>query len=363
MTDNSTMPKVDLVAIVDTRTSLRADAEALSEAAETAIAAATEASPCDLRVTWLGLEGIWPDTRFSRTLRNYLMGNCGVSDSQLLRLKSPRNTRNDPARGDGAEAIDYLCRYFNWRDRANRAIFYMGDGALGGGDRGGPVDRELCDRAIAAAKSAGVVVHTYFGVTDSLYPEEFQADYARLAEQTGGLSYIAPPDDGGFSAVLAAVIRGSLSTSYSLEMTRPLPCFELITPQSRLGTNRTSTVAIAATNCYTNVTFRDVTVYLSAVTVGDRYAIADRTPVPNLPGEIPAIVWEPNTPIHFGDLPPFDPDASPSPAATTREILVETRGHVTGEFWLNIDYTYAAEFDYEGQVNCPVRTDIDFSPV
>jgi len=351
MTDNNTMPKVDLVAIVDTRTSLRADAEALSEAAETAIAAALEAGSCDLRVTWLGIEGIWQGTPFSRTLRNYLMGNCGVSDSQLLRLKSPRNTRNDPARGDGAEAIDYLCRYFNWRDRANRAIFYLGDGALGGGDRGGPVDRELCDRALVAAKSAGVVVHTYFAPTDSPYQEEFQADYARLAEQTGGLSYIAPLDDGGFSAVLEAVIRGSLSPSYSLEMTKPLPCFELITPRPRLGTNRESTVAIAATNCYTNVTFRDVTVYLSAVTVGDR------TPVPSLPGEIPAIVLEPNTPIHFGDLPPFDPDASPSPAATTREIRVESRGNITGEFWLNIDYTYAAEFDHQGQVNCPVLTD------
>jgi len=358
MTDTNTIPKVDLVAIVDTRTSLRADAEALSEAAETAIARTLDTCPCDLQVTWLGIEGIWQDTRFSRTLRNYLMGNCGVSDSELLRLKSPRNTRNDPARGDGAEAIDYLCRYFNWRDRATRAIFYLGDGALGGGDRKpNPVDLELCDRAIAEAKSAGVVVHTYFAVTDSPYQEEFQADYARLAEQTGGLSYIAPLDDGGFAAVLEAAIRGSLSPSYSLEMTQPLPCFELITPKSRLGTNRSSTVAIAATNCYTNVTFRDVTVFLSAVTLGDGYAIADRTPVPNLPGEIPAIVLQPNTPIHFGDLPPYDPDTAASPAATTREIQVETRGNITGEFWLNIDYTYAAEFDYEGRVNCPVQTD------
>jgi hypothetical protein len=354
MTDSNTMPKVDLVVLVDTRAGLRADAEAVSEAAETAMAGTPQTGPRDLRVTWLGIEGIWQGTRFSRTVRNYLMANCGVSDSELLRLKSPRNTRNDPARGDGAEAIDYLCRYFNWRDRANRAIFYLGDGTLGGSDRGGLVDRELCDRAIVAAKSAGVVVHTYFGVGDGPDREEFQRDYARLAEQTGGLSYIGPPDEGGFSAVLEAVIGGSLSTSYSLEMTKPLPCFELISPQSRLGTNRVETVAIAATNCHTNVTFRDVTVYLSAVTLGDGCAIAGRTPVPNLPGEIPAIVLQPNTPIHFGDLPPFDPDVSPSPAATTREIRVETRGNITGEFWLNIDYTYSAEFDYEGRVNCPV---------
>ncbi|MFH7028319.1 MAG: hypothetical protein ACHBN1_23700 [Heteroscytonema crispum UTEX LB 1556] len=60
---NTTIPTVDLVIFIDTSSSMKDEAQALSSSAEAAIAAAKSSCPSDLRVTWLGIEGIWSQQR------------------------------------------------------------------------------------------------------------------------------------------------------------------------------------------------------------------------------------------------------------------------------------------------------------
>jgi hypothetical protein len=66
MTQAGTNPSVDLVIVIDTSHSMRDQAVSLSRAADAAIQAASARCPSDLRVTWLGLEGTWAGTNFSR---------------------------------------------------------------------------------------------------------------------------------------------------------------------------------------------------------------------------------------------------------------------------------------------------------
>ena len=75
---------VDLVIAIDTSVSVKAEAEGLSQAAETAIANARSHCPSDLRVIWLGIEGTWKNTQFTRTVRDYL---THIPHPQLSQIK------------------------------------------------------------------------------------------------------------------------------------------------------------------------------------------------------------------------------------------------------------------------------------
>lgn len=78
---------VDLVIVIDTSVSVKAEAEGLSQAAETAIANARSHCPSDLRVIWLGIEGTWKNTQFERTVRDYLSKTCAIPESALKSRK------------------------------------------------------------------------------------------------------------------------------------------------------------------------------------------------------------------------------------------------------------------------------------
>ena len=133
MTDSSSSnKKVDLVIVIDTSPSMRDEARDLSKAAEAAINNAKSSCPSDLKVTWLGVEGVWKGTKFNQTIRDYLTGSCKVSDSQL-RGRKRGELKSAGAQEDAARAIDDISSFFNWREGASRAIFYSGDEALEGG--------------------------------------------------------------------------------------------------------------------------------------------------------------------------------------------------------------------------------------
>ncbi|MEO1559902.1 MAG: hypothetical protein AAFS12_09810, partial [Cyanobacteria bacterium J06632_19] len=55
---SSNTPPVDLVIVIDTSPSMKDEAQALSQAAESAIKAAKSSCPSDLRVVWFGIEGV-----------------------------------------------------------------------------------------------------------------------------------------------------------------------------------------------------------------------------------------------------------------------------------------------------------------
>lgn len=325
MSNKNAINKVDLVVIIDTSSHLRDDAAIIGNVVTQVMKNISQSCPGDLQITWLGIEGIWHRTPFSRTLRNYLV-NCGVNGSELTELKVNRSHgRNDPARGDGAGAIADLCQHFNWRLGSNRVIFYLGEFSISQENQSLDLDR--WEKAIAVAKSSGVTVHSYLKSQGENLIEKFP----KISEETGGISFIKTLDNNSFSEALLSIISNSFTPEYYLETDKYAPSFELIFSKPSLGKNQLETVAIAATNNYTNITFRDVTVFLSAVTIDHI------TPVPNLPDDTTPIVLQPNTPIYFGDITPDHP-------STTRQIQIETRGNITGEFWLNINYTYSAEF-------------------
>src|SRR5688572_33432765 len=119
---DSIIPRVDLVIAIDTSVSMKDEAVGLSEAAEAAIEAAKASCPSDLQVTWLGVEGTWDNTHFSRTIRNYLTQECGVAEVDI-RGRKRGMVKGGGAQEDGARAIEDLASHFNWRPGAKRAVF------------------------------------------------------------------------------------------------------------------------------------------------------------------------------------------------------------------------------------------------
>ncbi|WP_414589904.1 hypothetical protein, partial [Scytonema sp. PCC 10023] len=204
----SSIPAVDLVIVIDTSPSMKDQAQALSNAAASAIAKAKSSCPSDLRVVWLGIEGTWKGTNFDQTLRAYLTQKK-VPESKL-RSRKKGQVADAGAQEDAARAIEDISDYFDWRKGAARAIFYLGDEALeGGGGKTKQEDVKAADLAIQKAQAAGVTVHTYFGTSKSKHQEGIKTEYPRLATSTGGQSFTDRDVVNGFSGVLEKVICGS----------------------------------------------------------------------------------------------------------------------------------------------------------
>jgi len=205
----SSIPSVDLVIVIDASPSMKDEAQALSNAAAGAIAKAKSSCPSDLRVVWLGIEGIWKGTNFDSPIRTYLTQKCKVSESKL-RGRKKGQLADAGAQEDAARAIEDISDYFDWRSGAARAIFYLGDEALeGGGDKTEQKDIEAANLAIQKAQAAKVTVHTYFGTSKSKHRQSITTEYARVAAQTGGQAFTDQDAINGFSAVLEKVICGS----------------------------------------------------------------------------------------------------------------------------------------------------------
>ena len=210
-TFSKNIPKVDLIIVIDTSSSMKDEARALSQTAQAAIKAAQSSCPCDLQTTWLGIEGIWKETKFEQTVRNYLTSECKASVSSL-RSRKRGELKSAGAQEDGARAVADLVDYFNWREGAAKAIFYLGDEALeGGGSKTERADIESANVAIQKAQATGVKVYTYFGTSKSKHRQGIASEYARLATDTGGEAFTERDSIQGFNTVLEKVICGSLT--------------------------------------------------------------------------------------------------------------------------------------------------------
>jgi hypothetical protein len=212
-TSNPTKPSVDLVIVIDTSPSMRDEAQGMSEATKIAMKAAASNCPSDLRVTWLGIEGRWNGTNFNRTVRNYLVQVCKVPGNQL-RGRRRGELPSAGAQEDGARAIEDLATYFDWRNGASRAIFFLGDEALeGGGDKTEQADIEAANQAIEKAKAAGVKIHTYFATSKSKHRDGISREYQRLASETGGQAFNDEDSVNGYVQLLETVICSSRPTA------------------------------------------------------------------------------------------------------------------------------------------------------
>ena len=220
----SEIPAVDLVVVIDSSVSMRPDAVALSESVSQAIEAARSSCPSNLKVTYLGIEGRFRDTLFDTTIRQHLTG-LGVDEADM-RGRKRGTVASGGAQEDGARAIEDVTMHHDWRPAAKRAIFFLGDEGLEGGDTPDGPDIEAATRAIDVANTGDVRVHTY--LASSKAKAEVRAankrEYARVAANTGGQAFTADePLDGGFQAVLEQVICASKKPAGEPE-TEPCPC-------------------------------------------------------------------------------------------------------------------------------------------
>jgi len=210
-------PLVDLVILTDTSPTMKADARAISDAAEAALGIAQGQWPMDIRLVWLGIEGRWRQTTFTQTLRTYLTQEC-QADPGLLRSRQRGELPDGGAQEDAARAIEDATTYLDWRSQAQRHLLYLGDEALdAGGEKPEATDVAAADRAIQAAQTAGVRVHTHLGLSKSRHRDALAQEYARVATATGGLAFAASaaaPTD--FVAVLVAIL-GHHQTAFSID--------------------------------------------------------------------------------------------------------------------------------------------------
>ena len=203
------VPAVDLVVLIDTSYSMMDEAQYLSNAVSVAIETAKSTCPSDLRVSYLGVEGWFTDTKFDQSARAYLTtkGHAKGKENELLQRTKEQVEKaglfQGSQREDGARAMQDVMRFYDWRPNAQKAIFYLTDEGLEGGS--GLKDDEAVDaediaaanNAIKAAKEAKVRLHTYMGKTwlKKAGAEKLRAELARVANETGGQAFAyAGPD-------------------------------------------------------------------------------------------------------------------------------------------------------------------------
>ncbi len=217
------IPKVDLVVVIDSSVSMRPDAINLSDAISHAIQAAKSTCPSDLQVTYLGIEGRFSKSRFDTTIRQHLTA-LGVAES-AMRGRKRGTVESGGAQEDGARAIEDVSLHHNWRPEAKRAIFFLGDEGLEGGDTVDQNDVEAATQAIDVATTANVRVHMY--LADSRAKPKVrkanEAGYERIASSTGGQYFTAKDTLDGFQAMLKKVICAS-KVPVGVPETEPCPC-------------------------------------------------------------------------------------------------------------------------------------------
>lgn len=322
---------VDLVVVIDRSGSMGPKANNVSNAANAAIQAASKSCPSDLRVAWFGIEGTWPRTNFNQSYRDYLHG-LGVVDTDIV------GTPNDSE--DGAAAVIDLSYHFDWRAGAARAIFYLGDEALEGGDPQVADDVTARIAATDAAKAQGVTVFTYYGpsVGDPVTANE----YALLASNTGGQAFTAPVANlGGFQAVLEHIICASAKEACQrVEEPKIVPCLRLRWGdglKDQIETEDTEILCISVCNPYSNVVLKDFTLHLVVTDVNGNL-------VANLPNGTPSVQLKPSYMIGYGDIPPCDPDKPDQPSCVTREVVLINRGAIAGKYKIRMVYCFDACF-------------------
>lgn len=216
---------LDLVVIIDTSGSMSDESADLSREIDAAIEKATARCPSQLRATFLGIQGTWTGTKFDQSVSEYLIDKGAPEGNLQARKPFTEADGRDHAgnKEDLCRAVIDTCKYFDWRPGARRAIFVLGDEGMEGG--GGTLTNAAIAKnseAISVAQLHGIKVYTYQGTPDDRpenldrFPSIAERDkvtkeYQRLAEQTGGRSYIYTTGIANFMLVLQEILCDSLT--------------------------------------------------------------------------------------------------------------------------------------------------------
>lgn len=342
--------RVDLIVLIDTSGSMGGSATAVSEATDKAIEKAKAECHVDLNVTYLGVDGTWPGTLFNNSHRTYLSGLT----SAILSTDNPVGGY-DPE--EGANAIEDLSKYAAWRKEACRAIFYISDEELDGFAPIGDVANEAAATAAAvtAANANNVTVFANHLTYQNRGPSVI-ANYNSLCNLTGGTAFFSSTANvEEYVNILSKVICSACGTKCKeIKFPDVRPCISVSWGDSRcdcMETDDTEVVCITVCNCYSNITFSDLT-------IGVVYVVDSAgNSVPNLPDGTPSVQIIPMGPICFGAIPPCKDG---KPGCVSRQLVLRTRGAKGGAYRLmvgGICFSVTKHYDFSECFNLTLCQD------
>lgn len=313
----------DLIVLIDTSGSVSSSATAISNAVSLAIEEAKASCEPDLKITFLGLEGTWSGTVFTQNHRDYIFGLHGTVP--LAADRPPSGYKSE----QGANAIEDLSTYADWREGACRAIFYISDEELDGSSPRGDFANETAETnaAIVTANANNVTVFAHHLTYQNLAPAILD-NYRDLCEKTGGKVYFSSaPSREEYIELLTEVICNScgINTCKEVDFSEVKPCISIKWGDSEcdcLESSDYEIMTLTVCNCYSNLTFSNFKI--SMIEVVD----ADGKPVSILPNGTPSIKVHPIGVYCFGDIAPC--------SCVTREFVIINEGAKEGEYHINL---------------------------
>lgn len=181
---SSIKPKVDLIVLIDNSGSMNNISNAVNQATSS-FKNGVLSCPSDLRVVYFGLAGTWPGTVFNQNHQLYLNSLHPTKTSWAANSNYVGYDQEQ-----GANAIEDLSGFFDWRDKACRAIFYLSDEELDSFFPIGDYSNEdaVTNEAIVAANNNDVAVFNHF-IDHQNRGSQIIKNYEDLADHTGGIHF------------------------------------------------------------------------------------------------------------------------------------------------------------------------------
>lgn len=333
---------VDLVILIDASGSMSTAATAVAKAADEALLKAKEECPSDLRVTWLTVDGsktganppgylgditsTLAGTSFTQTHQQYLEG-IGSTGPFKQDEAQPAGDSTYPGE-EGADSIADICNFYDWREGACKAIFYISDTALDGYSA---FYDAAATNATAAALANGVVLFAHKITPGAEDTPGIAASYDNLTLPTGGNAYHGPVSEAKYVELIKeAICNACGSECKTLDLPVIEPCVSIAWGDSECDcfeTDDIETAIISVCNCYSNITLSNVYIGLLTLTM------ADGSPIPTLPDGTPSVEIVPRGAICFGDIGPCKEGGT---NCVSREIVIHTRGAKPGSYKINV---------------------------
>jgi len=332
----------DVIVLIDCSGSMNPHAKMVSDAVSAAVKAAYAKCNVDLRIAYMGVEGTWPGTVFTTDHLAYL--KALHNPDPAFATDNPPRTDINANREEGANAVEDLSKYYDWRRDACRAIFYISDEDLDSWLSTPAEDTAAVNSAVVAAKANQVTVFAHFIPRPPFTNAKTVQDYKDLTEPTGGMAFVnATPSAADYEKMLAEAICGSCGLPRCQETPVPKlePCISISWGDSKCDcfeTDDVELVCITVCNCYSNITFSNFRIAAALVTGPGGAA------VPTLPDGTPSVQMVPLGPVCFGDIPPCREDKA---GCVSREYVIRTRGAKGGRYEVRLlGICYDVTFHY-----------------
>ncbi len=312
--------KTDLVVLIDTSGSMNSPSRVVSEAVEEAIAAARKTCEPDLRILFLGLEKPMPGTIFTQSHRDYLMSLHG---SSIVLAANQGHVGN--IYEQGANGVEDLSKYMDWREGACRSIFYISDEKLDSINPTNTIanDTAATQAAIKMANENNVTVFSHH-LERARVGAEFVQNYRDLCEETGGELFLsAAPNVKEYVNILSKAICNACGKPKCKEVDFPEiePCINISWGQSDCDCIESSdyeVMTLTVCNCYSNTIFENFKI--TAIQITDK----NGKPVPSLPNGKPSVQLLPIGPYCFGNIGPC--------SCVSREFVLINEGAKAGDY-------------------------------